>query len=451
MKKFLFISFLTLFILFPTTVLGEEYVFTTQSPFPMTYSTSISVVNEKHNLYTTDSLEDIEYLIDAGIVTNVEPMSYSTLFDYTPTDYYYSEQFNLPQVSAPFAWDKGVFGDKVRIAIIDSGLYTGASDFNSKNIIRAKDYITDTPSNSIYYCNDDVGHGTKVASIIASSHNTRGLTGIAPNVELVIFKCFKLNANGGSSGKNTYILDAIYRAVDEYDCDIINLSNGTENATILKSAIDYAEKNDVLVVASVGNHGASGAVYYPAGYDNVIGVGSVDSLGKRSSHSQRNDLVNMMAPGEGVYAMGLDSAYVPSTGTSFATPHVVAAAALAKSLNPDLTAKEITEFLYLTCDAPLDLRYCGNGTLNIQGLLTLVQSSLSENLIYSVSDKFIYRAYIPPEGFTSYLATFDYDILTGVSSYYIKEKIAQSDKFKLFVWLKDSLTPYNETISFSEY
>ncbi len=148
-KKLLFLLII-IFSALSSSVFAEEYVFTTGSPFPMVYSDSVKAVNARHNVYTTENLEDIQYLIDSGIVKSVEPMSYSELFSYTPSDKYYSEQTNLSQINAPFAWDKGAFGKGVKIAVIDSGVYTSSADFTNGNIILANDYINTDPSSSAW-------------------------------------------------------------------------------------------------------------------------------------------------------------------------------------------------------------------------------------------------------------------------------------------------------------
>lgn len=415
MKRVLFLILFIISIM-SVSVCAEEYIFTVEGDFPMPYSTSITTINANHGVYTASSLEDIQHLIDAGVVNYCEPMSYSELFDYETNDTYYTEQTNLNQVSAQFAWNKEVFGEsangeKVKIAVIDSGLYNAASDFNLKNIHKVADY-TSTASSKVSFCDDEIGHGTMVTGIIAAEHNTRGVAGIAPNVEIYVFKCFYLDDNGNQKAKNSDIIKAAYEAIDKYDVDIINLSSGTTNATVFKQVADYAEEKGVLIVSAVGNYGAysdqskATALYYPASYDNVIGVGSVKADGHKASHSQRNDYVDMMAPGENIYSVRI-SGYEQGSGTSFATPHVVAAAALAKSLNPDLTANELTEALYNSCNTMKD-RYSGHGSLNIQALLTYVQATLNPgSFVYSSSDTATFAFCLPADDHTAYFARYE--------------------------------------------
>ena len=61
--------------------------------------------------------------------------------------------------------------------------------------------------------------------------------------------------------------------------NVINLSlGGTSRSEVMKNAVDYAHENGVLIVAAVGNDGV-GEVSYPAKFENVIGVSSVDANG----------------------------------------------------------------------------------------------------------------------------------------------------------------------------
>ncbi len=427
----------------------------TEGDFPMPYSASIETVNSAHGVYTTDNLNAIQHLIDAGLVTYCEPMSYSELFDYTTNDFYYSEQSNLNQISAQFAWNKGVFGDKVKIAVIDSGLCNTSSDFTFPNIIKVNDY-TSTKDSKVNFCNDEIGHGTMVTGIIAAAHNSRGIAGISPNVEIYVFKCFYVDENGNQKGKNSDIIAAIYQAIDECDVDIINLSSGSTSPTVFKEVSDYAEQKGVLLVSAVGNYGAyisqdkASALYYPASYDNVIGVGSIKADGHKASHSQRNDYVDMMAPGEDIYSVRI-SGYEKGSGTSFATPHVVAAAALAKSLNPNLSAKELTDALYATCNSMSD-RYSGHGSLNIQALLTYVQATKNQgNLILSSTEASSYAYFIPPEGYRAYFAKYENDSLIDIRTFGINVPAKEFGKYTYYIWKKDSLEPYMGDIPVLQY
>lgn len=375
--------------------------------------------------------------------------SFNALAEYSLNDPYYAEQKNLSIVSAPFAWEKGVFGEGVKIAVIDSGLYNSASDFDFKRINKVKDY-TETASKPNTFCHDETGHGSIATGIIASKHNNNlGIAGIAPKAEIYIFKCAYIDEElGYEVAPVSNIIDAIRIAIDTYDCDIINVSLGiTQDYKPLKAVVDYAEEKGVLFVAAAGNDGSlSSNVYYPASYDSVISVGSVREDGKhRYSGSQRNNFVNIMAPGEKVLSV-TNGGYAKGTGTSFAAPHVAAAAALAKSLNPSLSAKQLREALYATA-TPMRDSYSGHGLLNIHALLTYVKSTLSEGrIITSTYGTNTCSYFTAPKGYVVYKPSYNSDgILTSVKS---SVTVSITDNLSdLFIWNKNNLSPYSIAVT----
>ena len=82
--------------------------------------------------------------------------------------------------------------------------------------------------------------------------------------------------------------------------DIINLSlGGMEKSRVLENAIDYAKEKEVILVSASGNDGLS-ALAYPARYEDVIGVSSIDANGRVSSFSNYGNGVDIAAPGVGV-------------------------------------------------------------------------------------------------------------------------------------------------------
>ncbi len=454
-KLYLLLAFAFCFIFYGVKAEGEEFLFSFNGPAVMPFSAdnTIEAVNAEHGLYTSSDEEYLKELLNAGVISYYEPVGYAELFDYVPEDKYYSNQQSfMDMINVPFAWNKDNFGQGVKIAVIDSGLSTHASEFPLEYVTRAYDYINpDAPPSD--YCEDTFGHGTFVAGIISAEHNAWGVAGISPFSKLYVFRCFE----NRSIDTLVDIIDAIYKAVDEYGCDIINISFGCPASKSLKAAIDHAYSKGALIVAAAGNDGKNSGskVYYPAAYENVICVGSVNASGHTASHSQRNDYVNIMAPGENVWSVALGNAgyYKSDNGTSFATPHVTAAAALAKSLNPGLTNKELTNLLYLSADPMID-RYSGHGRMNVQSLLTLCRSSLSPNsLVYSVSGKKVICAVTPSEGFTSFMAVYDGDsALKSVSSdRLVVLPSADFDTLRLFIWKKETLIPFEAEISKTQY
>lgn len=224
-------------------------------------------------------------------------------------------------------------------------------------------------------------HGNHVATIIAQQGHeyiyteqngniAGGVTGIAPEVTIMPIKV--LDWDG--SGSLTDVANGIIMATDS-GAHIINLSLGGPGSSALQNAVDYAWNNGVLVVAACGNSGASNCDY-PAAYTNAMAVSAVDFGKNLASYSSYGPQVEIAAPGgenedlngDGwtdyiwniafkvdVNAFGNVTATYPESlavygysGTSMATPHVAAIAALMKSVNPNLTNADLRTLLQQT-------------------------------------------------------------------------------------------------------
>ena len=235
--------------------------------------------------------------------------------------------------------------------------------------------------------NDDESHGTHVAGTIAqTTNNATGVAGIAYNVSLMPVKV--LNAQG--SGTISQIADGIRWAAD-HGAHVINMSFGTSalpaQLIALQDAVQYAASLGVVLVAASGN--SSGATpMYPAAYPEVISVGA--TLFNKSLATYSNKGSELCTPGgtsngedvngDGYPDMILQNTFDPNThatcsfgywffaGTSMASPHVAAVAALIKSEQPSLTAAEIRQLLHDTADNTVTPD-CGFGLVDAQRAL----------------------------------------------------------------------------------
>lgn len=266
------------------------------------------------------------------------------------------------------AWDKGLYGQGVRVALIDSGIYREHQDLQGVTIetgYNVMDGSTDTT--------DNYGHGTIIAGIIAAdSRNALGMDGICDQVTLVPIKCFDASLTNVK-----HVIQGIYLAVDTYHCDVINLSLGvTSDLPALREAVDYAASKNVILVSAVGNSGETNPaqVLYPAAYDAVIGVGAYGPEGTVSPFSHVNSSVFVTAPGEELVSPGTDApdAYRSVNGTSFAAAHVTALAAIARSADQNITPGQFRELLSQSArdagDAGYDTAY-GYGMITAAGLV----------------------------------------------------------------------------------
>ena len=254
-------------------------------------------------------------------------------------DPYRSYQWNFDMLDAETAWSMST-GAGATVAVVDTGVYTGGSDAPA-NILRGYDFVDDDTDPA-----DTEGHGTHVAGTIAqATNNGTGVAGLAYRASILPVRVL------GPSGGSTYtVANGIVYAVDS-GADVINLSLGSAyGASVLADAIDYAVDHGVVVVAATGNESAS-SVSYPAAYDGVIGVGAVRYDHQVASYSNGGVGTDVVAPGGDMtvdqngdgYGDGIlqetnehgSVGYRFYEGTSMATPHVAATAALLISAGAD--------------------------------------------------------------------------------------------------------------------
>ena len=223
--------------------------------------------------------------------------------------------------------------DPVIIGIIDTGISRDAID--SDHILAGKNYLD--PSLD---AEDTYGHGTAVASVILKE---------LPQAQFVPLVSNAYNKGRIEQVDNDVFAQMIRDAVDVYGCQIINISVGLIlDKPSIREAVAYAEEKGVLVVASAGNDYAEGGefVYYPAAYETVLSVGSVNKKKKEiSDFSQRGDWVNIYARGEEITIRTLSGDKRESEGTSYSAALVTARAGRLLQKNPNLTPTELREKL----------------------------------------------------------------------------------------------------------
>ena len=182
------------------------------------------------------------------------------------------------------------------VCIIDSGYSLGHEDLPGNNVVTG----TSDPSGAGNWDVDNFGHGTHVAGTLAAFSNTVGVLGTLPSgyAKLHIVKVFD------DAGDFTYSSDLINAlnvcTSPPVDANIVNMSLGCSGSGCysLTEEIAFigAYADGVLSVAAAGN-GGNTAYSYPASYDSVISVAGVDSAMGHYTSSQRNDQVELAAPG----------------------------------------------------------------------------------------------------------------------------------------------------------
>lgn len=331
---------------------------------------------------------------------------------FTPDDPRYHEQWAYYEsaggIDLPLAWDSAT-GTGIVVAVIDTG-YRPHADL-AANIVGGYDFISDT-----FVSNDGDGrdgdatdpgdanepnecyrrdpgstsswHGTHVAGTIAAvTNNGVGVAGVAFGA-----KVLPLRVLGKCGGYTSDIADAIVWASgghvegvpdNSHIARVINMSLGGSGKcdALSQSAINTARANGTVVAVAAGNENTDARKSSPANCTGVITVAAVNRSGGKAYYSNTGSVVDVAAPGgaqnsetdpngilstlnDGLVTPGGDS-YAFYQGTSMATPHVAAVAALVLSKNPSLTPDEVETLLRTTVRAfPAACNRCGAGIVD---------------------------------------------------------------------------------------
>ena len=283
------------------------------------------------------------------------------------SQYYPDDKWDLEMVGADASFSRGLIGEGVRVGVIDSGI--NPHEFIADRLVPGHNYIKNADPGDT---SDSYGHGTSVAGLIAEKCD-EGYLGAAAGVTLVPLKC----TDEKSSVKISAVCDAIYGGVEDYDCDILNLSLGiSAKYESLEEAVAYAEEKGVVIVSAVGNDGTE-TLNYPAAYDTVIGVGGVDENGLIYERSNHNASTFITAPAVNITSAFNAGGYAAVTGTSFSAPQVTAAAAILLGAMPELTPEEVRTALAETAadaGSPGYDEYYGHGILSLSGLVGFIDN-----------------------------------------------------------------------------
>ncbi|MFN3967057.1 MAG: S8 family peptidase, partial [Endomicrobiia bacterium] len=325
------------------------------------------------------SLPDVEY---------VEPNLIRRPLAVFPNDTYYTNQWALPKISAPDAWEKTTGTNTIIVAVIDTGV-----DYTHPDLKVNVDSTTGYDfANNDLDAMDDNGHGTHVAGIIgAVGNNGIGIAGVCWSVKIMPLKVFKASGESNSMWISSAIIYAVNNSAKVINMSLGDISYPPESSQTESDACRYAYDNKVIIVAASGNgYDTDGdgkidtegiePVTYPAAYEYVIAVGATSKDDKRVSYSNYGSALDLVAPGGGgiveenwilsTYSMGtsVSQGYAYMMGTSMASPHVAGAVALLLSKNLNLTFSDIYTKLTESADdvetSGKDI-YTGYGRLNI--------------------------------------------------------------------------------------
>ncbi|MFG3284401.1 type VII secretion-associated serine protease mycosin [Streptomyces sp. NPDC048111] len=278
-----------------------------------------------------------------------------------PARPYPGRPWALQRVLLDELWHRST-GAGVRVAVIDTGVdirnpqLKGAVDTSlGTNLLpRGLKDATGRPleRGAENGTTDPVGHGTKVAGIIAARPApTTGFVGLAPGATII--PVAQNDADGHGTAET--LAEAIRHAVAA-GARIINISQDTADAVrpaaTLKRAVDAALARDVVVVASAGNDGLGGNVKatYPASYPGVLAVAASDRNNERAAFSQSGAFVGVAAPGVDMVSTVPGGGHCADSGTSFAAPYVAGVAALIRARHPGWTGREVVTQIEQTAE-----------------------------------------------------------------------------------------------------
>lgn len=244
--------------------------------------------------------------------------------------------WGISKIRAPEAWATSR-GTEIKVAILDTGIDITHPDLR---VVGGVTYVWGTRS-----YNDDNGHGTHVAGIVAALDNDIGVIGVAPEAALYAVKV--LNRYG--SGYISWIIAGIEWSITN-KMQVISMSFGSSSdSTSLHEECDKAYGLGIVLVAAAGNSGPKDyTVNYPAKYDSVIAVGATDSTDTVASWSSRGPELSVAAPGVSIYSTYKGSTYATMSGTSMACPHVTGTVALILSKSPNLSPPDVRSILQTT-------------------------------------------------------------------------------------------------------
>ncbi|RLD15429.1 hypothetical protein DRI50_04110, partial [candidate division KSB1 bacterium] len=305
------------------------------------------------------------------LIEKAEPAGYFKIKSFT-NDSLVDQQWYLPRIGIPQAWDITAGDSSVIVGVIDTGVDYRHPDLQA-NIWRnlaelhgqpgvdddGNGYVddiygwdfTDAPNfaDGGDYLNPDPdpmdefsgGHGTEVAGIIAAVRNNHiGISGIAPRVKIMVLRA------GTASGylEEDDVIRALFYALDN-GARIINMSFGDVYvSTLFHDVLHYLWQQGMVLVSSAGNSG-SNQVFYPAGFSATIAVGASDSQDRLASFSSFGPVLDVLAPGSKILSTAPENRYATVNGTSFSAPVVSAEAALLLSRWPQMSNEQLRTIL----------------------------------------------------------------------------------------------------------
>ena len=265
---------------------------------------------------------------------------------------------NLTQISAPAAWQSGLSGTGVTVAVLDTGVDSGHPDLAGQVVGAAN--FTDDPVDS-----DDNGHGTHVASLVAGTGAAAGgaRRGVAFGAHVLAGKVL----NGDGEGQISWVIAGMQWAASQ-GADVVNMSLGGQASSpslddpVVQALESLTESSGALFVVAAGNAGSGAStVSSPGVAPSALTVGAVNAADGVVFFSSRGPTLgdgrlkpDITSPGVGIIGAKAGARtgqlYTTFSGTSQATPQVTGAAALLMQQHPDWPWARVKAMLVDTAD-----------------------------------------------------------------------------------------------------
>jgi thermitase len=254
----------------------------------------------------------------------------------SPDDPQFANQWHLPRILAPDAWDTTQGSAAAVIAILDSGVDASHPEFAGKLVPGYNTYSNNTTTSDSY------GHGTEVAGAAgALTNNGQGIAGVAGAAPIMPVRVTDNRGRATSAS----LASGISWATD-HGARVVNLSfNGVAGNTTIRTAAEYAVNHGTLVVAASGNC----ACFDPTPENPyIVSVSATDEADAVATFSSTGPFVDLSAPGSNIFTTERFGLYAAVSGTSLSSPIVAGVAGLMFAANPALTPALVTQLLEST-------------------------------------------------------------------------------------------------------
>ncbi|MHA5051337.1 S8 family serine peptidase [Streptomyces sp. SD15] len=260
------------------------------------------------------------------------------------------------QIGTPQAWEAGLTGKGVTVAVLDTGVDTSHPDLADR-VSQTKSFIDGEE------VADRHGHGTHVTSTVGGSGAASDgkEQGVAPGATLAVGKVL----SDAGSGSDSEIIAGMEWAARDVHAKVISMSLGSSEASdgtdpMAEAVNTLSKETGALFVIAAGNTGAASSIGSPGAADSALTVGAVDSADKAAYFTSAGPRYvdnalkpDLSAPGVSILAarsqlISGSGYYTSMSGTSMATPHVAGVAALLAEKHPDWTGAQLKDALMST-------------------------------------------------------------------------------------------------------